>query len=99
MSDGDAFLMYSMEKSVKAEEATIQASDITCTPNPAASTISFSIPESLSVDRLQITDTQGKVWINGPWSQTIALDGLPTGIYYAGLVSKNKVYWKPFVKQ
>ncbi len=78
--------------------------DIQIAPNPVEDVLEISVQQELAeAAQFAIFDMNGKVALSTIWPasrrQTIALNNLPTGIYFLRLIAENIVYNRPFVKK
>ena len=69
-------------------------------PNPTTGIIHFDNPESLSINRIVISDGLGRIYLNKDFVSQIDINGFPAGIYYIKFVddSGNVIYHK-IIKQ
>lgn len=68
-------------------------------PNPAKNQLNIRIPNNNSIDRINITDAQGKsVLVSIGQSNTINIENLTLGIYFIEVFSEENKYLAKFIK-
>lgn len=75
--------------------------DLTLFPNPSSEQVSFNLPINLEVEKVVITDINGKVvFSSNEIKNTIPISNLQSGIYYLSIQStNNKKAIQSFIKQ
>jgi WD40 repeat protein len=74
--------------------------DFTVFPNPATDQIKLKIPENIKIEKVEITDINGKIFFNSSQNEnTISIIQMPSGVYYLTILTKeNKKAIKSFIK-
>jgi uncharacterized repeat protein (TIGR01451 family) len=88
-----------VEVYVGTEEENNTADNIIIYPNPTGGFITISIPANCNAEKISIDDITGRIIKGIPITQTknIDLSGLPGGIYYINIMTKDGIVSKKLI--